>query len=119
MIDYILVVAVGISAGRRRAGLRRAAASSRTRLPICLGILAMITLVNLRGVREAGIFFMVPTYLFVGTLLTAIVIGMFKTVLAGGHPVPVVAPPPPPALPPSPSRACGCCCRFSRTAARP
>jgi amino acid transporter len=92
MIDYVLVVAVGISAGVG------ALVSAVPRLQphtvvICIGILAAITLVNLRGVREAGIFFMVPTYLFVGTLLTAIAIGMFRTVLAGGHPVPVEAPP--------------------------
>jgi amino acid transporter len=53
--------------------------------------------VNLRGVREAGIVFMIPTYAFVGTLLSAIFIGIFKTVLAGGHPIPVLAPPPTPA----------------------
>jgi Amino acid permease len=53
-----------------------------------------ITLVNLRGVRESGLAFMAPTYLFIVTLLTVIAIGLFKTVLAGGHPVPVVAPKP-------------------------
>src|SRR5271156_1560590 len=95
MIDYILVVAVGISAGV--GALVSAAPSLQPHtVLICLGILVVITVVNLRGVREAGIFFMVPTYLFVGTLVTAIVIGTFKTVLAGGHPVPVVAPPVPP-----------------------
>jgi amino acid transporter len=92
MIDYVLVVAVGISAGVG------ALVSAVPRLQphtvvICIGILAAITLVNLRGVREAGIFFMLPTYLFVGTLLTAIAMGIFKTVLAGGRPVPVEAPP--------------------------
>src|SRR5271167_739389 len=95
MIDYILVVAVGISAGV--GALVSAAPSLQPHtVLICLGILVVITIVNLRGLREAGIFFMVPTYLFVGTLVTAIVIGTFKTVLAGGHPVPVVAPPVPP-----------------------
>src|SRR5689334_2194717 len=68
MIDYILVVAVGISAGV--GALVSAAPSLQPRtLPICLGILAIITAINLRGVREAGIVFMVPTYLFVGSLL--------------------------------------------------
>ena len=96
MIDYILVVAVGISAG---VGALVSAAPSLQQhtVGICIGILAVITLVNLRGVREAGIFFMLPTYLFVGTLLAAIVIGTFKTVLAGGHPIPVAAPPAAPA----------------------
>jgi Amino acid permease len=60
---------------------------------ICLGILALITLINLRGVREAGLFFMIPTYLFLATLLIAIAIGITKTILAGGQPVPIVAPP--------------------------
>src|ERR1700728_4333764 len=68
MIDYILVVAVGISAGVG------ALVSAVPRLQphtvgICLGILVVITIVNLRGVREAGIFFMAPTYLFLGSLL--------------------------------------------------
>jgi amino acid transporter len=94
MIDYILVVAVGISAGV--GALISAVPSLQPHtLLLCLAILVVITIVNLRGVREAGVFFMLPTYLFVGSLLVAIVIGMFKTVLAGGHPVPVVAPPAP------------------------
>jgi ribosomal protein L35AE/L33A len=60
---------------------------------MCLAILAMVTLVNLRGVREAGLLFMVPTYAFLGSLLIAIAIGVTKTVFAGGHPMPVVPPP--------------------------
>jgi amino acid transporter len=92
MIDYILVVAVGISAGVGALVSAVPSLQAHT-VGICLGILVLITLVNLRGVREAGVFFMVPTYLFIGTLLTAIVIGTFKTVLAGGHPMPVAAPP--------------------------
>jgi amino acid transporter len=95
MIDYILVVAVGISAGVGALVSAIPSLQPHTVL-ICLGILVVITIVNLRGLREAGIFFMVPTYLFVGTLLAAIAIGTFKTVLAGGHPIPVVAPPVPP-----------------------
>jgi hypothetical protein len=56
-------------------------------------------MVNLRGVRETGVIFLVPTYLFVGTLLIAIAIGLFKTLGSGGHPAPVVRlPPAPPAV---------------------
>jgi len=91
MLDYILVVAVGISAGVG-ALVSAAPRLQPHTLSICLGILAVITLVNLRGVREAGILFMIPTYAFLGSLLIAIVIGVSKTVLAAGHPVPVVAP---------------------------
>ena len=92
LIDYTLVVAVGISAGVGALVSAVPSLQSHT-VGMCLGILVIITLVNLRGVREAGIFFMLPTYLFVGTLLAAIAMGTFKTVFAGGHPMPVVAPP--------------------------
>jgi len=96
MIDYILVVAVGISAGV--GALVSAAPKLQPHtLLICLAILLVIMIVNLRGLREAGVFFMVPTYLFVGSLLIAIVIGLFKTVLAAGHPVAAVVLPPHPA----------------------
>ncbi|HXW56210.1 MAG TPA: APC family permease [Candidatus Cybelea sp.] len=92
MLDYILVVAVGISAGV--GALVSAAPKLQPHtLIICLAILILITVVNLRGVREAGLFFMIPTYAFLGSLLIAIVIGLSKAVLASGHPVPVIAPP--------------------------
>jgi hypothetical protein len=67
-------------------------------LGICLAILFVITVVNLRGVRETGGAFLIPTYLFVGTLLTVIAVGLVKAILSGGHPHPVVAPP---SLPPA------------------
>ena len=71
MIDYVLTVAVGISAG---VGALVSAAPSLLphTLAICLGILAIITIINLRGLRQAGIIFMIPTYLFIFSLLAAI-----------------------------------------------
>ncbi len=90
MIDYVLVVAVGISAGVGALVSAVPHLQPHT-LALCLVILLIITLVNLRGVRQAGGFFMVPTYLFVGTLLAAIVVGVVKTLAGGGHPVAVVA----------------------------
>ncbi len=92
MIDYILTVAVGISAGVGALVSAMPGLQPHT-LSICLAILAAITLINLRGIREAGLVFMAPTYLFVGSLFIAIVIGIGKTLAAGGSPVPVVAPP--------------------------
>jgi len=92
MIDYVLVVAVGISAGVGALVSAVPRLQPHTLL-ICLAILVVITLVNLRGVREAGILFMLPTYVFCGSLLIAIGIGIFKTMASGGHPVPVDAPP--------------------------
>ena len=92
MIDYVLTAAVGISAGV--GALVSAAPQLQPHtLALCLGILVIVTIVNLRGVREAGVAFMIPTYAFLVSLLLAILIGVTKTVFAAGHPVPVVAPP--------------------------
>jgi amino acid transporter len=94
LTDYILTAAVGISAGV--GALISAVPSLQPQtLKICLSILIIVTIVNLRGVREAGLAFMVPTYLFVGTLLIVIGGGLIHTLLSGGHPSPVTPLPPP------------------------
>ena len=96
MIDYLLVAAVGISAGV--GALISAVPSLQPHtLSLCLAILLFITIVNLRGVRETGTVFLVPTYVFVGTLFTTLGLGLAKSFVAGGDPEPVVPPPP---LPP-------------------
>ncbi len=94
LADYILTAAVGISAG---VGALVSAVPSLLphTVSICVGILIVITILNLRGVRDAGLAFAVPTYLFVGTLLITIAVGTFRVVLSGGHPTPVVPPAPP------------------------
>ncbi len=92
MIDYLLNVAVGISAG---IGALVSAVPSLLphTLAMCLAVLIILTVVNLRGVKEAGTAFIAPTYLFVGTLGVVIVIGLYKVVASGGHPLAVVPPP--------------------------
>jgi amino acid transporter len=62
-------------------------------LALCLLILAILTLINMRGVKDAGTAFLLPTYLFIGSLLLIIVVGSVRTALAHGHPTPVVMPP--------------------------
>jgi amino acid transporter len=94
MLDYVLVVAVGISAGVGALVSAVPVLQPHT-LPLCLGILALITIVNLRGVRESGLAFVIPTYLFVASLLLVLAIGIVKTILAGGRPEPVDPPPAP------------------------
>jgi amino acid transporter len=93
MLDYVLTVAVGISAG---VGALISAVPDLQpyTLWLCLAILALITAVNLRGVRESGLAFVVPTYLFVGSLLTVLAVGTVKALLSGGRPEAVAAPPP-------------------------
>ena len=56
---------------------------------MCVGILIIVTILNLRGVREAGVVFAVPTYLFVGTLLITIAAGVIRVLISGGHPSPI------------------------------
>jgi len=95
LADYILTAAVGISAG---VGALVSAVPSWLphTVSLCVGILIAITVLNLRGVREAGSAFAVPTYLFVGTLLITIVAGILRVLLSGGHPTPAVPLPLPP-----------------------
>lgn len=97
MIDYVLTAAVGISAGV--GALISAVPSLQPHtLGLCLGVLALLTLVNMRGVRETGGIFLIPTYLFLATLLIVIGVGVFRAILAGGHPTPVIPPPQLPAV---------------------
>ena len=98
MIDYILTAAVGISAGVTALTSAEPKLQPHTLL-ICLVILALLAIVNLRGVKDTGTAFILPTFLFVSTLLALIVFGMLKAVQAGGHPMPMA--PIPPALPPT------------------
>lgn len=67
MLDYTLTVAVGISAGVG-ALISAVPGLHKHTLVLCLGFLALITVVNLRGAREAGAIFALPTYLFVLSL---------------------------------------------------
>jgi amino acid transporter len=96
-IDYVLNVAVAISAG---VGVLVSAVPLLLPhlLSLCLGVLVLLTLVNLRGIRTAGLLFMLPTYLFVGCLGVTLVIGAARTLQAGGHPRPLA---PLPAMPPA------------------
>jgi amino acid transporter len=90
MIDYLLNVAVGISAGI--GALVSAVPSLQPHtLAMCLAVLVILTMVNLRGVREAGSAFVAPTYFFVGTLAVVILIGLYRVIASGGHPLAVVA----------------------------
>jgi amino acid transporter len=93
MIDYVLNVAVGISAGV--AALVSAIPQLHAyMLPLCLGILALVTLMNLRGTLDAGRLFAIPTYIFVVSFIFVLGLGLYRAALAGGNPEPVVAPPP-------------------------
>lgn len=95
MIDYVLNVAVGISAGVG-ALISAVPALHPFTLGLCLALLALVAVMNLRGTVDAGRAWALPTYLFVISFLTILGIGAYRTLIAGGHPVALVAPPTPP-----------------------
>ncbi len=78
MIDYILTVAVSISAG---------VAAITSALPECapyavaiaLGLILIMTLLNLRGASESGLIFSIPTYFFIASILILLIVGFYRT----------------------------------------
>ncbi len=93
MTDYVLNVAVGISAG---VGALISAVPNLQpyTLTLCLVILVLLTLVNLRGVGAAGTLFLLPTCIFIVSLCATVAWGVLATISAGRHPQPVVPPAP-------------------------
>lgn len=88
LVDYVLTVSVSVSAGVR--ALTSAVPEAfEYRVIIALVAIALITWVNLRGVRESGSIFALPTYAFVGGVLLTIGIGLLRyTGLFGLEPLP-------------------------------
>jgi amino acid transporter len=93
LLDYILNVAVGISAG---VGALESAFPNlqEHRVALCLVLLTLVTGVNLRGVRDSGIAWTIPTYTFVLSMSCVLGIGIWKAIVSGGNPAPVENPPP-------------------------
>jgi amino acid transporter len=83
MIDYVLTVAVSIAAGVY-AIYSAAPGLEKHRVAIALGFVLFITLMNLRGVKESGTFFAIPTYGFVVGVFVMLLVG-FAKVATGGH----------------------------------
>jgi amino acid transporter len=92
MIDYILNAAVGISAGVEALVSAFPSLLPHT-LAFCLLILGILTLINMRGTKDTGAAFLIPTYMFIGTLLFVILLGAYRVLVSHGHPTPVIPPP--------------------------
>jgi len=89
--DYILNAAVAISAGVGAIVSAVPALLPHT-LALCLAVLVLLTVINLRGIRSAGLVFMAPTYAFVGTLGVVLVLGLARALTSGTPPASVPAP---------------------------
>jgi amino acid transporter len=77
LVDYVLTVAVSVSAGT--AAILSAFASLRPyRVEICVLFVVIMTVANLRGVKESGRIFAGPTYIYVVSLLILIGTGLYK-----------------------------------------
>src|SRR5437764_4322811 len=92
LVDYTLTVSVSISAGV----LAITSAAPRLdahRVELCLGFLLLLMLGNLRGIRESGRIFAVPTYFFVVSILALIAAGAFRFLHGGAAPISAALPP--------------------------
>ena len=88
LTDYILTVAVSISAGV--AAITSAVPELREhRVGLGLVLIGLITLANLRGLKEAGTIFAAPTYLYILSLGGLILYGLFRSFTGGLDPLPV------------------------------
>jgi amino acid transporter len=87
LTDYVLTVAVSVSAGV--AALYSAVPGTYAwRVPIALAFIALIAWGNLRGVKESGRIFAAPTYCFILSMLTIIVVGLVRQVTGHLDPIP-------------------------------
>jgi amino acid transporter len=92
MIDYVLTVAVSISAGV--AAITSLGATwgyselGVYRVEIALVSIAFVTIINLRGVKESGTIFAIPTYVFVISMVALIGIGVSRILATGAAPIP-------------------------------
>jgi amino acid transporter len=84
LVDYVMTVAVSTASAVEQV-ISAAPAAADLRIEMGVAAVVLITLGNLRGLRESGNIFAVPTYLFVGSALLMIAIGMYRIVVLGEH----------------------------------
>ena len=90
LIDYTLTVAVSIAAGV--AAVTSAFPSLHVnRVELSLVFLAVLAIGNLRGIRESGQIFAIPTYFFIGMILVLLAVGAYRFVTGTVHPIEIQA----------------------------
>ncbi len=82
LVDYVLTVAVSISSGIENLG-SAVPFVVENKVACAVGVIVLLTLMNLRGVRESGTLFAIPTYVFVAGVFLMIAWGAFRGVVLG------------------------------------
>jgi amino acid transporter len=84
LVDYILTVAVSISAGVAAIiSIPVFADLAEHRVLLGLGLIVLITLANLRGIKESGALFTAPTYLYIVMISGLVLYGLYRDLIAG------------------------------------
>ena len=77
LLDYVMTVAVSIASGVDNL-ISAFPMLNDFRVEMAIGFIVFLCAINLRGVRESGVAFAVPTYLFIASVLTMFGVGIFK-----------------------------------------
>ncbi len=91
-VDYVLTVAVSVASGVEQISTAFPALEPYV-VPLCVAIIALLMLGNLRGTREASRIFGLPTYLFVGGMALMFAVGAYKLLTGTAAVNPLPAPP--------------------------
>src|SRR6201987_2456904 len=86
LIDYVVTVAVQIAAGTAAVASAFPAVGPY-KLEICVGVVLLMCYGNLRGLKEAGKAFAIPTYLFAGSVILMIVVGLIREIIGNLNPI--------------------------------
>jgi amino acid transporter len=86
LVDYILTVAVSVSAGVA-AIVSAFSGLAPYRVHLCVGFIIVVTLANLRGIKESGALFAPPTYLYILSLASLIIVGLYRVYFQGLGPI--------------------------------
>jgi amino acid transporter len=94
MVDYVMTVAVSVASGVAAIMaafpvLAEGTHGDRNKMLLCVGLIILVALANLRGVRESGKIFSVPTYLFVLLCGGLVIVGLIRWAMGDLHPQPV------------------------------
>ena len=89
LVDYILTVAVSIASGVAAVlSIPTFHGAEPYRVPLCVGLVAVVMVANLRGVKESGRAFAVPTYVYIVAITALVAIGLWRVFLGHVDPIP-------------------------------